>query len=162
LPSISQLNDSIILEILIVSNEKRKDKRGGTPMTYELLKTEMEESYLLYRLGGEAAERHGAIGYMYADFGRDGREFRNTWFDAQRHLKTPDFKNEFREIIDSLRNDGQKPPFTSRSSLQKFLFAQKGLPLQNNADGFKIQTLNFTYADYCSPSSAAFALQWIS
>jgi hypothetical protein len=35
--------------------------------------------------------------------------------------------------------------------LQKFCFAHKGLNLSDAVDGFKIRTLNFTYAIYCSP-----------
>jgi hypothetical protein len=121
-------------------------------MTYNLIPADKAENALFCRMEGEQAERHGFIGYMRADFGRSGGEFWNTWFDTQRHLKTYDFKNEFQEVIDSLRNDGDEPPFGSRSSLQKFLFDQKGLPLHNNANGFKIQTPDYTYAVYCSPS----------
>jgi hypothetical protein len=120
-------------------------------MKYNLIPCEAGESKLFYRLDGEAAERHGAIGYMRSDFGRGGGEFWNTWFDIQKKLKTPDFKNELSAVIDSLRNDGQEPPFASRGSLQKFCFVQKGLRLSDAADGFKIQTLGYTYAVYCSP-----------
>jgi hypothetical protein len=120
-------------------------------MVYQLLPAEESESGLFYRLDGEAAERHGAIGYMRADFGRSGGEFFNSWFDNQRHLKTQDFKQEFEGVIDSLRNEGAEPPFASRGSLQKFCFAHNGLNLSDAVDGFKIQTLNFTYAIYCSP-----------
>jgi len=122
-------------------------------MSYKLIPAEPKERELFYRLDGEAAESHGAIGYMRADFGRSGGEFENTWFDAQtpRMLNTVEFKSEFQEVIDALRNDEESPPFASRGSLQKFCFENKGLNLSDSADGFKIQTLKFTYAVYCSP-----------
>jgi hypothetical protein len=41
------------------------------------------DSFLFSRLEGEAAERHGAIGYLRADFGKDGYGFWTAWFDSQ-------------------------------------------------------------------------------
>jgi hypothetical protein len=105
---------------------------------YELRETKIEESHLHYRLEGEAAERHGAIGYMRADFG-GGREFWSSWFDSQPRLKTNAFKNEFQEVIDALRNDGQPPPFASRDSLETFCAAHKGV------SEFTIRTLDYSY-----------------
>jgi hypothetical protein len=120
-------------------------------MAYNLMPAEQGENKLFYRLDGETAERHGAIGYMRVDFGHSGKLFFNSWLDSQRHLKTQDFKHEFDGVINSLRNDGQEPPFASRGNLQKFCFANKGLNLSDAVDGFKLQTLNYTYAVYCSP-----------
>ncbi len=107
-------------------------------MEYKLIQTEIEESHLLYRLDGEAAERHGAIGYMRADFGRDGREFWSTWFDSQPHLKTSAFKNEFEDVINALRGDGQEPPCASRANLEAFCET-------NSADSYTVRTTDFSY-----------------
>jgi hypothetical protein len=107
-------------------------------MAYELQETKIEESHLHYRLDGEAAERHGAIGYMRADFG-DGREFWSNWFDNQPHLKTYAFKQEFESIIDSLRDDGQKSPLASRDNLTAFCAENQGV------SEFTIRTLDYSY-----------------
>jgi hypothetical protein len=41
---------------------------------YNLSPTQ-DKSELFFRFDGEAAERHGAIGYLRADFGSDGYSF---------------------------------------------------------------------------------------
>jgi hypothetical protein len=120
-------------------------------MAYELRPAEQKEGWLFYSMDDEDEQRHGAIGTMRADFGHGGKEFWNTWFDAQRHLKIPAFKAEFQEIIDSLRNDGKLPPFASRANLQAYCDKNTALPLTNNALGFKIQTLNYTYTFRYTP-----------
>lgn len=48
-------------------------------MPYELLPSQ-EDNLLFFNLEGEATERYGSIGYLRADFGRDGRGFWTTWF----------------------------------------------------------------------------------
>jgi hypothetical protein len=113
-------------------------------MPYELQIIEQNEHDLLCKMDGEAAERHGTIGYLRADFGQSGGEFWNTWFDSQKHLKTQDFKCEFNEMIEALRNDGQAPPFARRANLSAFC-------AENPSDGFKIQTLNYSYYFRCHP-----------
>jgi len=114
-------------------------ERGNPAMPYKLLKTEINESHLLYRLDGEKAERNGAIGYMRADFGGSGREFWSTWFDSQPHLKTNDFKKEFDDVVNSLRDDGQEPPFASRANLEAFCLANQ------TSSEYTIRTLNYSY-----------------
>ena len=107
-------------------------------MPYELLETEIKESHLLYRLDGETAKRHGAIGYLRADFGKNGREFWSTWFDSQPHLKTYDFKNKFDDVVNFLRDEGQKPPFASRANLEAFCAVNPA------ASGYTIRTLDYS------------------
>jgi hypothetical protein len=105
---------------------------------YELRETKIGESHLHYRLEGEAVERHGLVGYMRADFG-GGREFWSNWFDSQLHLKTDAFKKEFESVIDSLREDGQKPPFASRDNLESFCAVNQGV------FEFTVRTLDYSY-----------------
>lgn len=105
---------------------------------YELIPTKIEETHLHYRLDGEAAERHGAIGYLRADFG-GGKEFYSTWFDSQSHLKTAAFKAEFDNVINALRDDGEKPPCASRRNLEAFC------GFSPNDSNFTIRTLDYSY-----------------
>ncbi|MDF1494573.1 hypothetical protein [Caproiciproducens sp. CPB-2] len=119
-------------------------------MPYELLPSQ-EDNLLFFHLEGEAAERYGSVGYLRADFGRNGREFWTTWFDQQPHLKTPAFKNEFDEIINSLRDDGQKPPFASRDNLTAFCAATPGKELTTRGSGYMVRTLDFSYYVRCLP-----------
>jgi hypothetical protein len=120
-------------------------------MAYELRPAERSEGLLFYGTDSEGEQRHGAIGYMRADFGRSGKEFWTTWFDVQRHLKSPAFKAEFDDVINSLRNDGEKPPFASRANLEAYLANHTATPLTNYALGLMIGTLNYTYTFRCTP-----------
>jgi len=124
---------------------------------YKLQPTKDDDS-LFFRLDSEAAERHGAIGYMRADFGRDGRGFYTTWFDTQKHLKTPAFKTEFDNIINSLRDDGEKPPFASRKNLEAFCAAEPGKDLTTRGDGYMIRTLDYSYYIRCHPRNGDYEI----
>jgi hypothetical protein len=121
-------------------------------MAYEMIPALEAEKKLFFRLDGEAAERHGAVGYMRADFGQTGKEFWTTWFDCQKHLKTPAFKREFDEVINSLRNDGDNPPFASRYGLAVFCADNHGVEMPaGRGEGFRIQTPDFSYCVRCNP-----------
>lgn len=48
-------------------------------------------------------ETKGLIGWMRGDFGSDGKEFWHTWTDNNEELKTEEFKNDFDEIVNTLR-----------------------------------------------------------
>jgi hypothetical protein len=122
-------------------------------MPYQLLSAEENESNLFFRLDSEASERHGVIGYMRADFGKNGRDFWTTWFDCERNLKTYTFKKEFEDVVNSLRDDGQNPPFASRSNLAAFCAENRGIELRSRGAGYKIRTLNFSYYARCLPRS---------
>ena len=118
-----------------------------------LLPTNADE-LLFSRLDREAAERHGAIGYLRADFGRDGRGFFATWFGIQTHLNTPALKTDFRRVINSLRGEGPEPPFASRISLEAFCAAKLGKDLATRGSGYSIQTREYSYYFRCRPSPA--------
>jgi len=119
-------------------------------MAYELLLAEKEEIRFCFRLSGEAAERCGAIGYLRADFGRSGKEFHTTWFESQAHLKSSDFKYKFDELINSLRDDGQKPPFASRDNHLAFCAAHPSMTC------FKIATLDYSFYIRLNPHQGTY------
>lgn len=119
-------------------------------MAYELLLTPKEELHLCFRLSGAAAERNGAIGYLRADFGRSGKEFYTTWFDSQPHLKSHDFKYRFDEVINSLRDDGQLPPFASRNNHLAFCDEHPAMTC------FKIATLDYSFYFRLNPNKGTY------
>ena len=122
-------------------------------MPYTLQPANAEEKDLFFRSEGEAAERRGAIGYMRADFGRSGKEFYSAWFDGEAHLKSYAFKREFGEIVDSMRDDGEKPPFASRDNLKAFCRENPGCEVSGRGDGYKVATLDFSYCFRCRAAS---------
>jgi len=115
---------------------------------YSLLPAQ-DNAKLFFRMDGETAERHGAIGYLRADFGKSGCEFWTTWFDIQPCLNISNFKNNFDNIIESLRNDGQNPSFSSRAVLQSFCRANLGKNLSDRGCGYIIMTHNYSYYFRC-------------
>ena len=121
-------------------------------MPYELLPTK-EDNFVFFRLDRESAERHGAIGYLRVDFGRSGREFWSSWFDSQPQLNTYCFKKEFDGVINSLRDDGQQPPFASRENLGSLCSANPGKRLNEQGYGYKVRTLDYSYYFRCLPRS---------
>jgi hypothetical protein len=130
-------------------------------MAYELLPTQDEES-LFFRLDAEAAERCGAIGYMRADFGKTGREFWTTWFDFDARLNTHRFKTEFQEVVDSLRNDGERPPFAGRGNLAAFCSATPGKELNTRGSGYMIRTQDYSYYIRCKPSAGDYDIYYFA
>ena len=121
---------------------------------YKLKPFEQNETPLFFRLDGEKAERHGAIGYMRADFGRGGNEFWTTWFDNQKHLKTPDFKAELQNVVEYLREGTPYPVFSNRRDLEAFCLKYAGQRVEDRGIGFKIQTENYSYYTRCKPTPA--------
>jgi hypothetical protein len=117
---------------------------------YKLLPSK-DEGLLFFGLDGETGERYGQIGFLRADFGKNGRDFYSTWIDRQVHLKSCWFKAEFDDVIDSLRNDGDKPPFASRENLAALCSATPGKELTARGNGYMIRTLNYSYYFRCFP-----------
>ena len=95
---------------------------------FALTPTQGDEK-LFFLMESEAAERHGYIGYLRVDFGKSGREFWTTWFDAQPLLNTPEYKNEFDSVINSLRDDGDSPVLSGRTALEGFCGSNPGKDL---------------------------------
>jgi hypothetical protein len=117
---------------------------------YKLSPTELTESHLFYRLDGESAERHGAIGYLRADFGRSGFDFYFKWFDSQPHLKTPGFRRELDGVINALRTDGQETPFANRMSLANFCRENYKNGIATHS-GYTLRTPDYSYYFRCLP-----------
>jgi hypothetical protein len=117
------------------------------------LKPSQHDDLLFFRLEGEAAERYGSVGHLRVDFGRDGRGFWATWFDNQPHLKTPAFKAEFDAVINSLRDDGPKPPFANRANMEMFMTGTPGKELALRGGGYVVETPDFSYYFRCCPRS---------
>lgn len=119
-------------------------------MDYQLMKAETREHKLFFRLDGEDAERHGTIGYLRGDYGKNGKEFWTTWFNNQAHLKTPAFKQEFDKVINWLREASQADYQYDGTFAEQCLLNMRQ-PVTDTAARFKIQTENYTYYVRCRP-----------
>ena len=71
-------------------------------MDYRVL-TEAERKYT-FSQSQQLSMQTGLIGYLRADFGSNGNEFWTTWNDFRKDLKTDEFKAEFDDVINGLRD----------------------------------------------------------
>ena len=115
-----------------------------------ILEPTQDDNKLFYRLDGEAAESHGAIGNLRADYGKDGCSFYFKWFDSQPHLKTSSFRREIDSVINDLRFDGQETPLANRAKLAEFCRANYANGITTHS-GYLIRTDGFSYYFRCLP-----------
>jgi hypothetical protein len=116
-------------------------------VSYKLQPVADKEKSLFYRMEGEPAERHGQIGHMRLDFGKNGKEFWTTWFDNQRHLKHYAFKERFNRVVDNLRSE----IFKDRTAMRLFCEMERGVSLGERGAGFKLHSGGYTCYLRCKP-----------
>lgn len=92
----------------------------------------------------DPAKTKGLIGYLRADFGKDGNEFWTTFWDKHPELKSQEFKNEFDAVIETLRKDFLK----DRNQFNKMCQAAPDCKIEgeDNSYGMFVQTEHYEYA----------------
>jgi hypothetical protein len=108
---------------------------------------------LFFNMHGEAAERHGSIGYLRANFGKSGDEFWAAWVANQKHLYTHVFDDELLAVTHSLRFDGPEPTLACRRNLERLCQTKPGMDLPGQGCGYYIQTKRFSYYFRCLPNA---------
>ena len=97
-------------------------------MDYRVL-TETERKYT-FSQSQQLSMQTGLIGYLRADFGSNGNEFWTTWNDFRKDLKTDEFKAEFDDVINGLR-DGDV--LSGRKSMSSYCYSLPTAPLMMTA-----------------------------
>ena len=109
-----------------------------------------EDWLYVYRQSTQLEGQTGCIGHLRGDFG-DGQEFYSSWFDHHEEYKTDEFKAEFDEVVNTLREkDGL---FTSRDSMSKFCQRYPQAEMMGSyctEYGFKLQTAQHIYMLRCN------------
>jgi len=118
----------------------------------KLTAAEEREYELFFKIENKDSERYGAIGYMRADFGKNGKEFHHEWFDITKHMVTAEFKAEYDKIIEYLRHGMEHPIFSNRQDLEVFCLQHDSQRLADHGVGFKIQTDDYSYYVRCRPT----------
>ena len=80
---------------------------------------EAEDKYT-FRQSTQISMQTGLIGHLRADMDTDGNGFFSSWFDFREELKTDEFKAEFDEVINSLREEGDI--LHNRRALAKYCY----------------------------------------
>lgn len=73
-------------------------------MNMEIIALPENERNYIYSQSQQIGMQTGLIGYLRADYDGRGQHFYSTWFDFRKDLKTQEFKDEFDEVINSLRD----------------------------------------------------------
>ena len=119
--------------------------------------TEAEDKYT-FRQSSQISGQTGLIGWLRADMDTDGNGFFSSWNDWRKDLKANEFKSEFDEIINSLREEGDI--LHSRSDLAKFCYStpQAKMVAEDNYYGVRVDTEKYVYLLRLNPSKGEYNL----
>lgn len=98
----------------------------------------------------------GAVGYLRGNFGRDGNEFHSTWFDIIKEHKTPEFQQEFDNVINALRDDIKYRGLLRNLDDMKMLCHTRPsskikIANEMNCYGFRVDSDKYSYLIRCMP-----------
>lgn len=117
---------------------------------------ETERKYT-YSQSQQISMQTGLIGYLRADMDSSGEGFFSSWNDFRKDLKTQDFKIEFDDVINSLREDGNI--LHNRSSLSKFCFSTPESSFGNDREyGMRVNTERYAYLMRLNPNKGEYNL----
>ena len=124
------------------------DKR---PMT-------VEEDKYTFRQSSQISGQTGLIGYLRADFGKNGNEFYSSWEDWNKDLKTPDFKQELDEVINYLREEGDI--LSGRVAMNRYCndTPQSKMTMEPDYYGVRIDTDKYAYLMRLNPNKGDYNL----
>ena len=118
---------------------------------------EVEDKYT-YRQSQQISSQCGLIGYLRADMDTDGNGFFSTWNDFRKDLKTQEFKDEFDEVINSLREEGDI--LHNRKSLSHYCYSipQSKMASADDYYGVRVNTDNYAYLFRLNPNKGEYNL----
>ena len=111
-----------------------------------------------YRQSQQISMQTSLIGYLRADFGSSGKEFFSSWNDFRKDLKTDEFKTEFDDVINSLReNNGV---LSGRGAMLKYCYDTPGSSFENdrNEYGVRVDTEKYSYLMRLNPNRGEYNL----
>ena len=91
----------------------------------------------------------GCIGHLRGDFGSSGREFHTTWWPHCEDFKTQEFRDEFDNLINSLRGD---EVLKDRTTMSAFCHKNPDAEIKNIMGytyGFEITSEKYAYFLRC-------------
>lgn len=121
--------------------------------------THAEQAYC-YTQSQQICMQTGLIGHLRADFGSNGTGFYSTFFDFRDSLKSDDFKAEFDDVINTLREDKQYGGIlTNRTAMSKFCHKHPGSSIEPDYNyGFRADTDHYSYMLRVTPRKGEYNL----
>ena len=118
---------------------------------------ETEDKYT-FRQSAQISGQTGLIGYLRADMDTDGNGFFASWNDWRRDLKTDEFKAEFDDVINSLREEGDI--LHNRKALANYCYSTPQSKMQTEQDyyGVRVDTEKYAYLLRLNPNKGEYNL----
>ena len=140
-----------------IYNGAKTNKRTSEvmKMDYRVL-TEAERKYT-FSQSQQLSMQTGLIGYLRADFGSNGNEFWTTWNDFRKDLKTDEFKAEFDEVINGLR-DGDV--LSGRKAMSSYCYSTPDSSFNDDCNhyGIRLDTGKYSYLMRFNPNRGEYNL----
>ncbi len=116
---------------------------------------EAEDKYT-FRQSTQISMQTGLIGHLRADMGTDGNGFFSSWFDFREDLKTDEFKAEFDDVINSLREEGDI--LHNRKALANYCYSTPQSKMQTEQDyyGVRVDTEKYAYLLRLNPNKGEY------
>ncbi len=117
-----------------------------------------EEDKYTFSQSPQIASQTGLIGYLRADMDTDGNGFFSTWNGWRDDLKTDEFKQEFDEIINSLREEGDI--LHNRAALSKYCHSTPQARMNTDYEyyGIRVDTERYAYLLRINPNKGEYNL----
>lgn len=125
---------------------------------YERRAMTAEEDKYSFAQSCQISSQCGLIGYLRADMDKDGNGFFSSWTDYRTDLKTQEFKDEFDDIINSLREEGDI--LYNRKALAKYCYAtpQAKMDTEQAYYGVRVDTEKYAYLLRLNPNRGEYNL----
>ena len=119
--------------------------------------TAAEQMYS-YSQSQQISMQTGLIGYLRADMDNSGKGFFSSWNGFRDSLKSEDFKQEFDEVLNELREDGNL--LHDRNTLGRYCHRTPDSSFHNdrNEYGFRADTDHYSYLMRVNPNKGEYNL----
>lgn len=116
------------------------------------------EQLYTYSQSSQIVAQTGCIGHLRGDMDTNGDGFFTTWDDHYRSLKTQAFKDEFDDVIHTLRFDPEYGSILkSRTSLSKYCYSHPSCRMQDGQSyGIRVDTKQYSYLCRLNPNKGEY------
>ena len=118
--------------------------------------TKSEQKYT-FKQSYQLSSQTGFIGYLRGDFGSIGKEFWTTWNDFRKDLKTDEFKTEFDDVINGLR---EGDVLSGRKAMSSYCCSNPDSSFNDDRNhyGIRLDTDKYSYLMRLNPNKGEYNL----
>ena len=118
--------------------------------------TKSEQKYT-FKQSYQLSSQTGLIGYLRGNFGSIGKEFWTTWNDFRKDLKTDEFKAEFDDVINGLR---EGDVLSGRKAMSSYCCSNPDSSFNDDRNhyGIRLDTDKYSYLMRLNPNKGEYNL----